>query len=228
METQADRALAGHRLLGVAEEELHRLVLDVHDGPVQYLFAAVSQLAVLRARLGATPGSAPLVLYADRTKALVQAALDDIRRTIGALHSPAFLQRGIASTLEELAVEHEARTGGTVDFAVEGDVPVVAQATAIALYRILQEALANVQRHAGVGAACVRLRAADGHVQLEVSDRGRGFEPPPLVGPLATEAPAHIGLRGMRERAALVNGELRVESRPGVGTRVTVEVPVDG
>jgi signal transduction histidine kinase len=68
----------------------------------------------------------------------------------------------------------------------------------------------------------------EGVVHLEVEDRGRGFEPPPLVGPHATEEHRHIGLRGMRERAAMVNGELTVDSRLGAGTRVTVRVPVNG
>ena len=61
---------------------------------------------------------------------------------------------------------------------------------------------------------------------LEIEDHGKGFSPPPLVGPLATENPIHIGLRGMRERAATVNGELNVTSRAGVGTCVKVEIPV--
>jgi signal transduction histidine kinase len=95
----------------------------------------------------------------------------------------------------------------------------------IALCRILQESLANVRRHAGVENATVKLWAKRGHIILEVLDQGCGFEPPPLCGPHATEKQEHIGLRGMRERAALVGGKLLVESQPGAGTRVRVEVP---
>jgi signal transduction histidine kinase len=97
----------------------------------------------------------------------------------------------------------------------------------IGLYRILQEALSNVRRHADVATASVRLQARRGRVVLEISDEGRGFEPPPLTGPRATHSPQHIGLRGMQERATLMNGSLRIVSRPGRGTRVRVEIPVD-
>lgn len=95
------------------------------------------------------------------------------------------------------------------------------------LYRIVQEALSNVERHAGVKRAEVSVWAEHDRLFAEVADAGRGFTPPALVGPDATNDPAHIGLRGMRERLALVHGTLAVESRPGGGTRVRAEVPLD-
>jgi signal transduction histidine kinase len=76
--------------------------------------------------------------------------------------------------------------------------------------------------------ASVRLWTTGGSVYAEIGDAGRGFDPPPLIGPDATELPAHIGLRGMRDRVALVGGRLSVESRLGGGTRVRAEVPVGG
>jgi len=97
----------------------------------------------------------------------------------------------------------------------------------IALYRILQEALSNSYRHAGVQRVWVRLDAVGDRVRLEVEDKGRGFNPPPLVGPEATERAEHIGLRGMRERVALVGGTLTLHSAPGTGTRIVVEMPTD-
>jgi signal transduction histidine kinase len=96
------------------------------------------------------------------------------------------------------------------------------------LCRILQESLSNVRRHAGVVNATVKLWAEKKSLHLEVSDHGRGFEPPQLNGPHGTEKQEHIGLRGMRERAALVGGKLFVESQPGAGTRVCVEIPIHG
>ena len=95
----------------------------------------------------------------------------------------------------------------------------------IALCRILQEALSNIRRHAGVEDAAVEFGTKDRNLVLVVADQGCGFEPPPLDGPQATEKQEHIGLRGMRERAELVGGRLMVESHPGAGTRIQVEVP---
>jgi signal transduction histidine kinase len=124
-------------------------------------------------------------------------------------------------------LQHEETTGYTVDLDAHGDIPRVSLPVKIALYRILQEALANTYRHARVKRARVGLSAEGGRVRLEVVDQGRGFRPPPLVGPEATERVEHIGLRGMRERVALVGGRFSIESAPGAGTRIVVEVPGD-
>ncbi len=205
----------GYQLLALTEEELQRLVLDVHDGPVQYLFAALSQLSALRVRLDADSASSAYVAPVARAAECVEAALADIRRTVTTFHAPALAERGLAGIVEELVVGHEARTGGTVDLAVEGELPALSVAVTIALYRIVQEALSNVERHAGTKAAAVRVWAEGGRVCAEITDGGRGFSPPMLAGPNATQLPAHIGLRGMRERIALVHGTLSLESSTG-------------
>lgn len=125
-------------------------------------------------------------------------------------------------------MQHEAFTEGTVTLETMGPLPEVSLPIKIALYRILQEALSNIHRHAGVNVAAVRVWVGAERLNLEVTDQGLGFQPPPLEGPEATERHEHIGLRGMRERATLVNGELFVESAPGMGTRVRVAIPFHG
>ncbi len=224
-----DRDLAARRLLAVTEEELQRIVLDIHDGPVQNLFAALSQLSPLRARIAALPDApaecAPVLA---RVIGLLELSLHDIRNLLGAFRAPEFARQGLAEIIEDLAVQHEAFTGGTVTLEIAGTLPEVSLLIKIALYRILQEALSNIHRHAGVNTAAVHAWHKDGLVCLEVADAGRGFEPPLLEGPQATERHEHIGLRGMRERAALVNGQLFVHSQPGAGTRVRVEIPLNG
>jgi signal transduction histidine kinase len=124
-------------------------------------------------------------------------------------------------------MQHEASSGMRADLTVEGEVPSVGVAVKIALYRILQEALSNATRHAQVDRLEIRLSGEDGWVVLRVSDAGRGFDPPPLDGPLATEREEHIGLRGMRDRTELVAGRFKLISRPGEGTRIEVRVPGD-
>ena len=222
----SDHDLAGRRLLAVTEEELQRMVLDIHDGPVQNLFAALGQLSVVRARLGALDQAASDCLPPlTRAVRLLEASLGEIREIVGTLHAPAFTERDLSEIAENLVVQHETLTGGNVRLELAASVPSVPPLAKIALYRILQEALSNIRRHAGAPDAAVRLWADDEFIYVEIEDHGRGFEPPPLVGPDATEREMHIGLRGMRERAALVNGNLHVESRPGAGTRVRVQVP---
>ena len=223
--------LTGRRLLVVAEEEFQRVVLDVHDGPVQNLFAALSQLAVARARLprrGEDEEESAVAI--DRAAVLLERALEEIRVTLTAFRAPEFTGRALGEIVEEVVVQHETLGGGAVSLDVGAPLPEVPPLVKIALYRVLQEALSNIRRHAGVAVAAVRLSADDGDARavcLEIEDFGRGFSPPPLVGPEATEQQAHIGLRGMRERAAMLGGTLEVDSRPGEGTRVRVRVPVE-
>jgi two-component system sensor histidine kinase UhpB len=88
----------------------------------------------------------------------------------------------------------------------------------IVAYRVAQEALSNAARHSGAGQLRVRLEHTDGSVELSIADDGRGFT--------FDQASRGLGLAGMRERALLVNGDLRVESRPEVGTSVRLRVPI--
>jgi len=222
------RDLAAQRILAVTEEELQRIVLDIHDGPVQNLFAALSQLTLLRARLSNLPPPADECTAAvNRAINLLEVSLGDIRDLLGTFRSPEFAVSGLGEIVEDIVIQHESFTTGTVTLEMNRPLPEsVSLPVKIALCRILQESLSNVRRHAGVENATVGLWAEKKRLVLEVSDRGRGFEPPPLSGPDATEKQEHIGLRGMRERAALVGGKLQVESRPGAGTRVRFEVPI--
>ncbi len=221
-----DQHLAARRLLAVTEEELQRIVLDVHDGPVQNLFAALSQLSSLHTHLAALPETpVECMPVLARVIGLLELSLNDIRNLLGAFRAPEFAEQRLAEIIEDLAVQHETFTGGEVTLEIIEPLPDVPLLVKIALYRILQEALSNVHRHAGVNAAIVKAWAREGRLSVHVIDHGRGFKPPPLHGPKATERHEHIGLRGMRERAVLINGDLFVESRLGAGTQVQVEIP---
>jgi signal transduction histidine kinase len=216
--------MAARRLLAVTEEELQRIVLDIHDGPVQTLFAVLGRLASLQARLAGV--SPELAAELDRVTRQLEGALADIRNLLGVFRSPLFTQRDLARVLEDVVAQHEDLTGQTVVFECPPSLPPVSLAVRIALYRVLQEALANAFRHARVPEVQVTVRATRRLIRLEVADKGPGFVPPPLEGPQATEDAAHIGLRGMRERVLLVGGSFSLESAPGQGTRIRVEVPV--
>ncbi len=223
-----DEHLAARRILAVTEEELQRIILDIHDGPVQKLFAALSQVNVLeaRARHGVVPVEQLLPLL-NRISILLETSLGEIKTSLGTFRPPEFARRDLLTVIEGLIIQHEGFTGCPVDFESAEDLPSVSLPVKIALYRLLQEALSNVYRHAEVKRVKVRLSGLERRVRLEVVDAGRGFNPPPLVGPEATERVEHIGLRGMRERVALVGGSLSIESAPGAGTRVVVEMPAD-
>ena len=199
----AEARAASRRLLATSERELQRIVLDMHDGPVQDIFAALSQLQVLERALG------------------------EIRNFIGAFRPPGFERRALGEIIEGLAVQHETLTDQTVDLDLPADLGDCALPTKIAIYRILQEALANGHRHSGAARQRVRVARDSGSLALTVSDDGRGFDPQRV---LASEEDVgveggHFGLRGIQDRVEMLGGTFALDSAPGRGTSLTVTLP---
>jgi signal transduction histidine kinase len=217
---------ASRRLLAAGERELQRIVLDMHDGPVQDIFAAVSHLQLLQRDLSYLPEAARRSAQA---AALLERALGEIRTLIGVFRPPGFERRPLGAILEGLAVQHEAMTDQPVEFSLDESLGDCSLPVKIALYRILQEALANGHRHAGATRQTVTVARDGGEIRLTVTDNGRGFDSP-LV--LAREADVgveggHFGLRGIQDRLAMLNGRFAIDSAPGKGTVLSVSVPFD-
>jgi signal transduction histidine kinase len=222
----ADVRAASRRILATSERELQRIVLDMHDGPVQDIFAALSQLQVLERALVADPVSHQ---RAQQAVGLLERALGEIRNFIGAFRPPGFERRPLEAIIEGLAVQHETLTDQTVELTVPEELNDCALATKIAIYRILQEALANGHRHSGATRQRVAVAQRNQTIILTVSDDGRGFDPKRV---LAREADVgveggHFGLRGIQDRVAMLGGTFAIESAPGQGTALTVTIPVE-
>jgi signal transduction histidine kinase len=215
---------ASSDILTIAEEELSRIVLDIHDGPVQYLFTALSLLTTIQDEIAEDPHQQALTPDIARVAMLLESSLYEIKFFLGAFRPPGFRRRSLASIIQGLVLQHEEATNTIVELCIE-DVPEqVALPVKITIYRLIQEALANAYRHAGVDVFYVRLWGEDDWIWLEVKDDGKGFEAPDLDSPMQ-EGDAHIGLRGMYQRVRLVNGEFHLESQPGQGTRILAKVP---
>lgn len=226
------------RILSVAEDELSRIVLDIHDGPVQYLFTALSLLTSLQNELADSqlpqspespvapaPAAAELLARLAQVGVLLESSLYEIRFFVGAFRPPEFRRRSLASIVEGLVIQHEDWTHTTVHLEISSLPPDTPLAVKMAIYRVLQEALTNGYRHAGVEEQWVRLRGSSGWIYLEVIDRGRGFQPPNLDDPAEAEREDHIGLRGMHDRVRLIGGTYCLVSAPGQGTLISVAVP---
>jgi signal transduction histidine kinase len=216
-----------HRILSVTEEELSRIILDIHDGPVQYLFAALSLLTRVQHQLGSGKVD-PVVLQSQmqQLSEMIETSLREIKSFMGTFRPPEFHSRPLLPIIQGLVIQHEEWSSSTVELAVDTLPQDIALPVKIAIYRILQEALSNAYRHAGVDHHWVELWSEDRMICMTVIDKGKGFEPPPLDGPMATEREEHIGLRGMRDRVALLGGHFSLTSAPGEGTRILVKVPV--
>lgn len=217
-----------HRILSVTEEELSRIILDIHDGPVQYLFAALSLLTRIEHQLNSgTVDPATLQPQLKQLADMIETSLREIKSFMGTFRPPEFHSRPLLSIIQGLVIQHEEWSGSTVELTVDASFPKVSLPVKIAIYRILQEALSNAYRHAGVDHHWVRLWNEDNMICMSVIDKGKGFDPPPLDGPMATEREEHIGLRGMRDRVALLGGRFSLTSSPGEGTRILVKVPAN-
>ena len=214
---------ASRRLLAAGERELQRIVLDMHDGPVQDIFAAVSQLQLLKRQLDNEAAEQRV----RQTIAILERALGEIRNFIGACRPPGFERRDLGAILEGLAVQHETLTNQTIELTVAADLGDCSLATKIALYRILQEALANGYRHSGAGKQRVMVERFGPEIVLTVNDDGSGFD---LDRVLARELDVgveggHFGLRGIQDRVTMLGGAFSLRSAPGRGTSLTVALP---
>lgn len=222
--------LAARRILAVTEEELQRIVLDIHDGLAQRLYVAQTQLSLIKQkrRQGQVISEAEWDENLQRLSGLLEEALQEIRHFLGSFRAPDFAQRDTAVIIHDLIRQHEALTGCPVALIGCPERLPASLPVKIALYRICQEALNNAYRHAHASEQKVRLSLEGQMIRLEISDNGQGFTPPPLHGPEATEQAEHIGLRGMRDRVGLVNGQFELHTAPGQGTQIIVKVPLDG
>jgi len=211
------------RFLEIAEREVGRIILDIHDGPVQNIFAALSQLYVVQRRLAQQqPPLDDELLRIKRSIGLLEHALNEIRNFMGAFRPPEFERRDLVSILEGLVIQHEELTGNPVSLEILGELPGVPLPVKISLYRILQEALSNAARHGQARRHRVTLSCDGRRITMQVCDDGQGFDVAAVMQrPLA----GHFGLEGMRERVHLLGGSFSIESTPGLGTRVRVEVP---
>ena len=203
-----------------ALEERNRLAREIHDTLAQGLTATTLQLESADALLDAGGGSERARTPLRRALALTQGNLEEARRSVLDLRATPLEDRPLAKALEILVNRWEAETGVSASFkAVNGGRPLPPHVEA-ALYRICQEALANVTRHAGAEQVIVRLVATPEKVWLAIEDDGQGFD--------ISEAPEdRHGLVGMRERVEMLGGALELQSGPGEGTRVEVTVPLE-
>jgi two-component system sensor histidine kinase UhpB len=209
---EAERRRASSAALAAQEEERARVARDLHDEVNQ-------SLTGLLLRLEATREKAPPELAGElaETQALANKAMQELLALARQLRPTALDDHGLKAALAGHLDELGRQNGIATTFETEGNVSVVPQDVQLVVYRVAQEALSNAARHSGATGIRVRLAHTDDHIELVVADDGRGFS--------FDEAGQGLGIGGMRERALLVGGELDVESRPEIGTRVRLRVP---
>jgi ligand-binding sensor domain-containing protein/signal transduction histidine kinase len=198
-------------------EERNRLARDLHDSAKQKAFAALAQLGTARGILNGHDKS--VSLHLGEAENLVSDVIQELTFLVQEIYPIALQEKGLATVMREHIFEWENRNDITVQFISRYDrqlQPEVEQA----LYRVTQETLANIARHSHAHRVDMSLVHNDGAVQLSVSDDGRGFD--------INQKSHGMGLRSIRERISSIHGTVQIQSAPGHGTRVLVQVPTKG
>jgi signal transduction histidine kinase len=218
--TEAQRKQLLDRTVQGAEEERTRLAAELHDGPIQRLTAVGYQLEEAQLLLEADDGPQARELVAGVRKELY-GEITGLRRIMAALRPPVLDERGLTLALRDLLEAFERRTG--IDCVLQGESRIrVEPEIETVLYRVVQEALTNVSKHAHAGHVWVYLRVDDDRVDMQVHDDGVGFDASSVNGLVSD---GHFGLAGMRERVEIAGGTHRLLSAPGDGTTIRVRLP---
>lgn len=206
------------RIIEAGYEARRDVAQSLHDGPVQDLVSADMKIggAVNAAARGDDERAGVLL---DDARAIIERSIGALRNELIALGPVAFDELSFQEAVEQCAPAWRRR----YDLAVQTDLADLDIPNEVcgALFGIAQEAVANAGRHAAASRVALTLRSADGHVELSVADDGRGFGD---VNPLGPREPGHLGLASMRERAAIVGGDLAIASSDA-GTEVRIRVP---
>jgi NarL family two-component system sensor histidine kinase LiaS len=195
-------------------EERNRLARDLHDTVKQQTYAARMQLSAAKNLLADNPQAA--AGHIESALQLNRETQQELKLIIDELRPAALEGRGLAQALSEYAARWQEHTGIKVETVISSERPLPLEVEQ-ALYRVLQESLSNVARHAEADSVSLNLSIAPDQVTLSISDNGRGFEP-------AIVSANSLGLAGMKQRLAEVNGALTIESTLAVGTKVTAAV----
>jgi signal transduction histidine kinase len=200
-------------------EERARIAREIHEGVAQNLYFLGLQLDLCRKLINKDPQRARCELGS--LQALLQDTIEDLRRLIWALRPVELEELGPIEAVRRLALDLKAQVGLGVEVHVQGEERRFPPEVEGALYRIAQEALNNVAKHAGAQHAQVSFEITSERVQVTVEDDGRGFD----VAHALREGQG-LGLRHLRERIAELSGEFTVESSPGAGTRLRAILPL--
>ncbi|PYX42632.1 MAG: hypothetical protein DMG81_01250 [Acidobacteria bacterium] len=213
------RRLLLQRVLQVQEDERQRIARELHDGAGQLM---TSLLVGLRAITDARQLK-PVKQQAKRLRKITSDTITELSRMARGLHSGILDDLGLAEALRRLVDEFSSAQKIDVDLKL-GQLPPLAQVKRVQLgiYRIVQEALTNIARHSRAQHVAIKFARQGPELRLTIDDDGEGFE----LANLLQHPSEHLGIEGMRQRAAMMGGTLKIDSKPGKGTRIEVRLAV--
>jgi signal transduction histidine kinase len=217
------RALTA-RMLTSREEERTRISREIHDEFGEVLTALKLGLAWMQTRLSAQDHTIPwgeVFAKMDALRSLANGTAKRVRKFCTELRPPVLDNLGLAPAIEWEAKEFKARTNIRCEVTQQTDSWPIGQEQATAVFRIFQEVLTNIARHANASRVSVELKTTGSNLVLKVQDNGKGINLSAATDGLS------LGILGMRERATLLGGELQIHGTPGRGTTVTLSLPLE-
>lgn len=210
------------QVLSAQEDERRRISRELHDEVAQVLTATNLHLARLKKE--ATVGTRDLKKQIARTQRLLEKSVNVVHRFAGQLRPPALDDLGLFSVLHSYILDFAKQTGLSLHFTsfAQSRIAKLDSAKRMVLYRVAQEALANVAKHADASQVNVSIEKLRGVIRMEVKDNGKSFQ---VQDVLHSRRKGRLGLLGMRERVEMVGGRFSIESEPDKGTTVRAEMP---
>jgi len=209
-------------LMETQDREARRLARDLHDSSGQIVAGLLMSLARMVKELEAS--NPDLAKLAKQTRSFAEELDKEIRTASYLLHPPMLDEIGLQAAVQWYAEGLGERAGIKIELEFPNDFERLSRDMEITVFRVIQECLTNIHRHSGSKSAYIRLAREQNNLRLEVGDAGRGIAPGDLNK--VRERGVGVGLRGIQERVRQLAGEVRIDSRPGEGTRVLVTLPV--
>lgn len=218
------RQLLGIRIIKAQEEERQRVARDIHDGPAQSMSNVVLKAEICEKLIDVDIEKSKYELQ--QLKRFVRECLQDVRKIIYNLRPMSLDDLGITPTLQRYVVTFKEESGINVTFKTRGHNDNLKSVISLTVFRLAQEALSNIRKHADAKNAVVSLEfLEDGRLMLHIFDDGKGFKVDDLKNK-KSDMNGGFGLISMRERVELLNGELTINSEPGKGTRLSIMIPL--
>jgi len=214
---EVERLAKESRYAAIARERL-QIARDLHDTLAHSMMAMLSEVRFLRKLQGHDPAS--LADELARAEEVAQAGLNEARSAIAQMRVNSVRDLGLGPAIAKAVQRFKDRTGLEVEFSMDADAARFGDERAEVIFRMTEEALRNIERHARASRVRIALRSADGaHIQLQIADDGVGFDP-------SLSRPGHFGLIGLREQAQLIGAELQIVSSAECGTTLELSLRI--
>jgi len=203
------------------EAERRKIARELHDGPAQSLASMLIRLDLIMRMI--PEDDIHIRHELQNLKAIGTESLTDVRSIMYDLKPTLVHDQGLSNTFKDYFNEYEAKYDFVIDYVVFGQQRQYDLALEVGLFRLVQEAITNVRKHAGVNKALVKMEDSGSLLTVVIKDEGCGFDPNEI-----SKHRESYGIMGMKERVQLFGGELQILSQPGEGTQIIIKVPLEG